>query len=159
MASVVGADIDRRILFQAERIETYFVDQTQPETLAALFHQLGEGPIDLVIDDGLHTFEANLNVYRAAYPRISPDGFLVIEDVRDEDVPRWADLLAAADHVGAIVRLPHQATIPTTAWCWFPGKRSPSNGKYQTEEFGGIAKTDSCGCSSLVTIPACFTPW
>ena len=122
LASVVGADIDRRILFQDERIETYFVDQTQPETLAALFQQVGEAPVDLVVDDGLHTFEANLNVYRAAYPRISPGGFLVIEDVRNEDVPRWAELLAAADHVGAIVQLPHPNNQTDNCLVLIPGK-------------------------------------
>ncbi len=122
LASIVGADVDRRILFQAERIATYFVDQTQPETLDALLHQLGDGLIDLVIDDGLHTFEANVNVYRAAYPRIRPDGFLVIEDVRAEDVPRWADLLAAADHVGAIVRLPHQKNHTDNCLVLVPGQ-------------------------------------
>ena len=36
-ATVVGADVDKRILFQDDGIETYYVDQTDSETVAALF--------------------------------------------------------------------------------------------------------------------------
>jgi SAM-dependent methyltransferase len=125
LATVIGADVDDRVLFRDDRIETYYVDQTRPETLEALFHQFGAPPFDLVVDDGLHTFEANVNVYRAAHRRVGPGGFLVIEDVRNEDVPRWAELLASVDHVSAIVQLPHPKNHTDNCLVLLPGMARP----------------------------------
>ena len=122
LATVIGGIDDERAIFRDERIETYFVDRTRPETLEALLRQLGDAPLDLVVDDGLLTFEANLNVYRATYRMIPPSGFLVIEDVRNEDVPRWAKLLAAEDHVGAIVQLPHPTNRSDNCLVLIPGQ-------------------------------------
>lgn len=122
LATVVGGVDDERLLFHDERIETSLIDQTRPETLDALLHKLGDRPLDLVVDDGVHTFEANMNVYRAAYPKLRPGGFLVIEDVRRQDVPRWAEVLAAADHVGAIVQLPHPKNHADNCLVLIPGR-------------------------------------
>jgi hypothetical protein len=52
-ATIFGADVDRRVLFEEERIQTYFVDQTKLST----FDDLGKiikAPLDFIIDDGLH---------------------------------------------------------------------------------------------------------
>jgi hypothetical protein len=48
-ASIFGADIDRRVLFQDERIKTVFVDQTDPEQFVEL-KRLGND-FDFIIDD------------------------------------------------------------------------------------------------------------
>lgn len=54
-----GADYDRRILFQEDRIETFFVDQTRLETFQEL--PTSNMQFDLMIDDGLHSPDANLH--------------------------------------------------------------------------------------------------
>ncbi len=107
LARVIGADVDRRILFEDDRIQTFFVDQTRPETLEALVGALGEELLDLAVDDGLHTFDANLNAYRVLLPRVRRGGYLVIEDVRHEDVERWEEFLARENRTAAIVSLPN----------------------------------------------------
>ena len=87
-ARVYGADIDARILFREERIETFVVDQTSAASLDALGRSI-EGDFDLVVDDGLHAPNANLSVLIFALPRLKPGGWLVIEDIKPVAVPFW----------------------------------------------------------------------
>lgn len=77
-AEIDGADIDRRILFSEERIRTFWVDQLSDQSLADLFKQRS---YHLVIDDGLHTIEANLNTFVAAMEAVIPGGWIVVEDI------------------------------------------------------------------------------
>ena len=87
-AQVYGADIDRRILFEEERIRTFFVDQTDPASLTALASMIGDD-YDLIIDDGLHSPDANLAVLGFGLPKLKAGGWLVIEDIRAEALPIW----------------------------------------------------------------------
>jgi hypothetical protein len=57
--SIYGADYDKEILFEEERIKTFFVDQTKPETFLSLSDYL-PNKFDLMIDDGLHSPHANI---------------------------------------------------------------------------------------------------
>jgi len=106
-AQIVGADVDQGILFKEDGISTYFVDQLRPETIGDLFDQLAGQTIDLVIDDGLHTFEANRNVIEAALPRIAQGGLLIIEDVMLYELPRWETYFAESDLVATVMVIPH----------------------------------------------------
>jgi hypothetical protein len=87
-AAIVGADIDRRVLFQEHRIRTYFVDQTDPASLASLGRNLPEA-IDLIIDDGLHAPNANLAVLTFGLGKLREHGWLVIEDIPERAIPFW----------------------------------------------------------------------
>jgi SAM-dependent methyltransferase len=87
-ANVYGADFDKRILFNEGRIETYFVDQNDPETLSYLSNTLPED-FDLIIDDGLHAPHANIAVLTMALPKLKSGGWFLIEDIADEAVPVW----------------------------------------------------------------------
>ena len=61
-ALVYGADIDREILFQEDRVQTFYCDQLDGAAIRHLWSKpvLSEG-FDIIIDDGLHTFEANVS--------------------------------------------------------------------------------------------------
>ncbi len=87
-AKVIGADIDRKILFTEERIETYYLDQTSPATFDQLRHKI-TSPLDLVIDDGLHSPHANIDSLRFALEVIKPGGWVVIEDIAEEAISLW----------------------------------------------------------------------
>ena len=84
-ATIFGADIDKRILFSEERITTYFVDQTNTATLNELKKQFANITFDLIIDDGLHNSQANLNTTNFALDLLKPDGVFVIEDIAPSD--------------------------------------------------------------------------
>jgi hypothetical protein len=101
--SIYGADVDMRILFQEDRIKTYFVDQTDEVT----FKELGEkipGKLDLIIDDGLHAPNANLAVLAFALDKLKAGGWVVIEDISEEATPIWKV-------VSAIIPLPYMSYL------------------------------------------------
>jgi hypothetical protein len=64
------------------------VDQTSPKTLIQLGDVIGLS-FDLVIDNGLHTPNANLNTLAFALPRIRPGGWVVIEDIPERALDIW----------------------------------------------------------------------
>lgn len=86
---LVGADVDKGVLFSEERISTYVVDQTDPRSLTALAFQFPPHSFDLIIDDGLHTPVANLNSLNALFGLVKPGGSMVIEDILDRYLPIW----------------------------------------------------------------------
>jgi hypothetical protein len=92
-AQIYGADIDRRILFQEERISTYYVDQTDPAAMKNLADQT-PNDLDLIIDDGLHSPDANIAVLTFAIRKVRIGGWVVIEDIREKALPVW-DVVAA----------------------------------------------------------------
>ena len=92
-ATIFGADLDHRILFQEDRIQTYFVDQTDLASLESLGRKIPHS-MDLIIDDGLHSPNANLAVLAFSLERLKNRGWLVIEDIPERAVPVW-ELVAA----------------------------------------------------------------
>lgn len=80
---LVGGDIDKRILFEEHGIQTCFVDQLKKESLNNLKEHVLES--DLIIDDGLHTSEANLNVIMAFKDYMKVGSWIVIEDIDKTD--------------------------------------------------------------------------
>lgn len=91
-AHVYGADIDRAVLFQEERIETFYCDQLSQAAVTQLWSQPGlQEPMDIIIDDGLHTFEGNTSFLEASLDHVSPGGIYIIEDVEYGTLTRWRD--------------------------------------------------------------------
>lgn len=78
---IYGADIDREILFTEERIKTFFCDQTSTESIAALWSAVGDVEFDIMIDDGLHTFEAGVSLFENSFHKLRSEGVYIIEDV------------------------------------------------------------------------------
>jgi hypothetical protein len=88
-AQVHGADIDPRALkVTVEGARIHWADQRVPSTLTALAIAIGQ-PIDIVIDDGLHTPEANANTIAAFVPYLSSSGFIIVEDILPEFRKTW----------------------------------------------------------------------
>ena len=79
-SAVHGADIDRDSLFEEERIRTFWVDQTSDASVRALEAQLPDD-LHLIIDDGLHSPHANLQILMLALRVMPLQGWLVIEDI------------------------------------------------------------------------------
>lgn len=78
LAKLYGADIDRKALFTEDRIETFFVDQLDNDSLKTLF----EGRMfDIIIDDGLHHISSNMNTLLVALDHVHVGGYIIIEDI------------------------------------------------------------------------------
>lgn len=77
---IVGVDIQPDTQFQEDRIETFLADSSSKQQLDAV---LGERMFDVIIDDGLHWDECQVNTMRNLWHRVRPGGFYVIEDITD----------------------------------------------------------------------------
>jgi SAM-dependent methyltransferase len=88
-AQVFGADIDKRILFNEDRIRTYYVDQTKLNSFDELYSSVADGLFDLVIDDGLHSPNANIATMLFALKILRPSGYFIVEDIRSSSIPIW----------------------------------------------------------------------
>ena len=93
-ARIFGADVDRRILFAEERIATFFVDQTNPGSFAGLAEAVDATEFDLIIDDGLHSPNANLATVLFGLDRLKAGAFLVVEDIAPAALPLWQVIAA-----------------------------------------------------------------
>jgi FkbM family methyltransferase len=81
-ALVFGADIDRRVLFEEERIKTYYCDQLNPVAIKELWdHSELEEGFDLLIEDGLHEYDANVCFLEHSLQKLKPNGIYIVEDI------------------------------------------------------------------------------
>jgi hypothetical protein len=87
-ASIFGADIDTRVLFQEQRIQTFFLDQTSESSWDELGKQISR-KFDLIIDDGLHAIDANIRTLMFGLKHVKPKGWIVIEDIPVEAQALW----------------------------------------------------------------------
>lgn len=87
-ARIFGADIDRRILFSDERIKTFYVDQTDIVSFTGFQTELPDG-FDLIIDDGLHSPNANIQTLNFGLSKIKVGGWVVVEDIGIGSIPVW----------------------------------------------------------------------
>ncbi|MFO1097867.1 MAG: hypothetical protein U1E81_06205 [Xanthobacteraceae bacterium] len=87
-AKIYGADIDRAILFEEDRIETFYVDQTNEESFDDLRSRLPD-ELDIVIDDGLHSPNANLQTLKFGLSKVRIGGWVIVEDIALAAVPLW----------------------------------------------------------------------
>jgi len=101
-ASIVGVDIDSECLFQEERIRTFQCDQTNRVQVSELFSLL-DSHFDLIVDDGLHTFDANLSFLNVAHRHLRTGGYHVIEDVHVNDLGRWKSIAESDSSLSELV--------------------------------------------------------
>jgi len=80
-AQIYGADIDKDILFQEDRIKTYYVDQLNTRSIEIMWKEIGIQNFDIIIDDGLHTTDANINLFVNSFNKLKKNGIYIIEDV------------------------------------------------------------------------------
>jgi hypothetical protein len=78
-SKIYGADIDSRILFEEDRIKTFYVDQLSEISLNNLMLEVGK--CEILIDDGLHTSEANLLTFSSFIQHVAVGGWIIIEDI------------------------------------------------------------------------------
>ena len=110
-AIIYGADIDKKILKNHERIKTYFVDQTDPKTIELLFKNIGISDFDVILDDGLHDYNANICLFENSIKFLSNSGIYIIEDVYFKDKQKFINYLNNSDYNYSIVDIYHKKNI------------------------------------------------
>jgi hypothetical protein len=94
-ALVYGADIDREILFEADRIKTFYCDQCDDSSIRSMWSEpelQGHG-MDIIVEDGLHTFASNISFLEGSLGRLRAGGFYIIEDISTSVLNRWVEVL------------------------------------------------------------------
>jgi len=87
-ANIYGADLDKEILIKEDRIKTFYVDQTIPNTFDPIINSVPNS-FDLVIDDGLHSPAANIASLEFGLKIIKVGGWVVIEDIDEASLSIW----------------------------------------------------------------------
>jgi SAM-dependent methyltransferase len=82
-SKIYGGDIDKNILFTEKNIETFYVDQTSPESINELWlnESIKDINFDIIIDDGLHEFDANICFLKNSFHKLKRGGIYIIEDI------------------------------------------------------------------------------
>jgi len=81
-SDIFGADIDANILFNTHKIKTFHCDQTNPEMINKMWNEpdLQEN-FDIMVEDGLHAFNANVCFFENSIHKLKPNGYYIIEDI------------------------------------------------------------------------------
>lgn len=89
--TVYGADIDSNILEYNHKIKTFHCDQTDINSINKLWknNDLNDLLFDIIIDDGLHEYEANITFFENSFHKLKKDGIYIIEDVFHTTLNDW----------------------------------------------------------------------
>ena len=79
-SKIFGADIDTKILNNSERINTFFVDMLNKDSIKDMWSEINT-KMDIIIDDGFHSYEANINFFENSINFLNKNGFYIIEDI------------------------------------------------------------------------------
>ncbi len=88
-ACIFGADIDKDILFEEERIRTFYIDQLDPLAINLFWGKIQKTEFDFMIDDWLHTFDAGICLFHNSVWKLAATGIYVIEDVCLSDLWKY----------------------------------------------------------------------
>jgi hypothetical protein len=111
-ALVFGADVDRDILFTEKRIQTVYCDQLDSDAIRDLWAQPAmRGGMDIIVDDGLHSFLANTSFLAGSLEHLHVGGVYIIEDITNGDLAEWRKALSSyarqfPDYDFVLVELP-----------------------------------------------------
>ena len=110
-ANIFGADIDERILQNEERILTTYVDQTNPDTIKKMFKTFGVKNYDVILEDGLHEFNANICCFENCIDYLDKSGLYIIEDVYYKDHPKFINYFKDKKYYFSIIEIFHKNNI------------------------------------------------
>ena len=110
-ANIYGADIDEKILKNDERIKTFYVDQTDPKTISLLFKNIGIRKFDIILEDGLHEYNANICFFENSIDFLSDSGIYIIEDVYYKDKKKFINYFKEKKYNYSVVDIYHNKNI------------------------------------------------
>ena len=89
----------------------FFVDQTNPETIKKLFQNIGVDEFDIILEDGLHEYNANICFFENSIKYLSSNGIYIIEDVYFKDKKKFIKYFKNTDYNYSIVDIFHKKNI------------------------------------------------
>ena len=110
-ANIYGADIDKKILKNENKIKTFYVDQTNPKTIEVMFKNIGVDKFDIILEDGLHEYNANICFFENSINYLSDNGIYIIEDVYFKDKIKFINYFEKTNYNYSIVDIYHEKNI------------------------------------------------
>ena len=110
-ANIFGADVDKSILKNEDRIKTFYVDQTDPKSIEKMFEKIGVKKFDIILEDGLHEFNANICFFENSIKFLQDDGIYIIEDVYYKDQDKFINYFEKTNFNFSIVDIFHEKNI------------------------------------------------
>lgn len=89
-AQVYAADIDRDILINEDRIKTFWVNQLDRYAIREMWSKVGN--VDVIVEDGNHTFESNYTFFDESFSHLRPGGIYVVEDSNTPTTERFKSI-------------------------------------------------------------------
>ena len=98
---IYGADIDTNILFNTEKIKTFYCDQTNPEIIKQMWNDNNDlmENFDIIIEDGLHTFNANVCFFENSIHKLNKNGYYIIEDILNTELVLFNNKISEWENV------------------------------------------------------------
>ena len=110
-ANIYGADIDKDILKNEERIKTFYVDQTNPSSIDEMFKNIGVPKFDIILEDGLHEYNANICFFENSIKYLASDGTYIIEDIYYKDQKKFINYFKEKKYNFSIIDIFHEKNI------------------------------------------------
>ena len=89
-AHIYGADILDDALFEEDRIDTFLCDQLNTISIQNMWNYFDKKvKFDVILEDGLHTYEANIHFLEHSIHKVKDGGWYIIEDVQVSEIHRY----------------------------------------------------------------------
>jgi hypothetical protein len=88
-ANIYGADILYEVLFTDHRIQTFHCDQLSKSSIEKLWSYFKNTELDVIIEDGLHTYHANICFLENSLHKVKKGGYYIIEDVQVSELHKY----------------------------------------------------------------------
>lgn len=100
LCNVYAADIDENILFNTKRIKTFFCDQLNEKSIKKMWQNsiLKDLEFEIMILDGVHTFEANMFFLSLSIHKLKTGGICVIEDIHKNHLDLYKNELSKLEY-------------------------------------------------------------
>lgn len=91
-AQIYGVDVFARVsekdvpVLKRDRVHWMKADSTKKNLTEKVINHFGDIKFDVIIDDGLHTPEANLKTFNNFFPLLKEDGVYYVEDAWPIDI-------------------------------------------------------------------------
>jgi hypothetical protein len=79
-ANIYGGDIQTDTQFSEDRIKTFLFDSTKKVECDTTLNNM---KFDIIIDDGWHWYQAQLNTFDNLFDRVKSGGYYIIEDIEN----------------------------------------------------------------------------
>jgi hypothetical protein len=97
-AKIFGLDIRKDVLFNDNRIECYYTDQSNTNELEKTINLISQNQsvenldFDLIIDDGSHVVDHMILTFNTLKKYLKKGGIYIIEDIKKHEIPIFINL-------------------------------------------------------------------